>query len=99
MPFLIIDFCYRQTYIKNNSYFKVLNMSDGLEYSILVPMSKELKDAIQNEAARRQVTAAELIRAQMHFCLASNIEKSISIITGGIIPEEADGERGTPEGN
>lgn len=99
MFFSVIEFGYRQTYIKNNSYFKVLNMSDGLEHSILVPMSKELKDAIQNEAARRQTSAAALICAQMHFCLSSNIEKSISIITDGIMPEKADGERGTPEGD
>ncbi|MHB9138314.1 MAG: hypothetical protein ACYC4Q_02805 [Victivallaceae bacterium] len=74
-------------------------MSDGLEHSIIVPMSKELKEAIQNEAARRQTTAADLIRSQMHFCLSSNIEKSISIITDGLMPEEYCGESGMPEGN
>ncbi len=67
-------------------------MSDGIEHSIIVPMSNELKEAIQSEAARRQTTMAELIRAQMHFCLPHNIESSISVITDDLMPEDADKE-------
>jgi hypothetical protein len=55
-------------------------------------MSNELKEAIQSEAARRQTTVAELIRAQMHFCLPHNIESSISVITDDLMPEDGDDE-------
>lgn len=74
-------------------------MSDGIEHSIIVPMSNELKEAIQSEAARRQTTMAELIRAQMHFCLPRNIEKSISIINDDLMPEDAGEENDTPASN
>jgi hypothetical protein len=67
-------------------------MSDGIEHSIIVPMSNELKESIKSEAARRQTTMAELIRAQMHFCLPHNIESSISVIADDLMPEDGDEE-------
>ena len=74
-------------------------MDDRLEHSIIIPMSNELKEAIQNEAASRQTTVAELIRAQMHFCLPHNIEKSISVIGDSILPQEPDDEDENLAGN
>jgi hypothetical protein len=95
MSFFMIEFGYRQIYNKNYSYFKVLAM-----VTVLSGFHVEgIKNAIQNEAARHQTMTAELIYAEMLFCMSRNIEKSISIITDVIKPEIAGVEHGMPKGD
>ena len=74
-------------------------MGEGLEHSIIISMSNELKEAIKSESARRKTTAAELILAQMQFCLPRNIEKSISSLCDDIPQKKTISDTGSMAGN